>query len=169
MARNVEVKARLADVDAARAIVAGLGAAFVWSDEQVDRYYELDGERRLKLRICGRAPAELIRYERPETSGIRASDYEITPVRDDAAALCLVPKTPPLVTVRKRRELWQLENVRIHLDDVDGLGTFLELEAVVDGAHDDRACTRAVERLLAALDIREADCIRASYSDLLRA
>jgi adenylate cyclase class 2 len=169
VARNVEVKARLADVDGARALVAGLGAVFVWTDEQVDRYYELDGGRRLKLRTCGRAAAQLIRYDRPETSGIRASDYEITPVRDDAAAACLVPKTPPLVTVRKRRELWQLENVRIHLDEVDGLGTFLELEAIVDGAYDERACTRAVERLLAALDLRAADCIRASYSDLLRA
>jgi predicted adenylyl cyclase CyaB len=169
VARNVEVKARLADLDAARAVAARLGATCAWTDVQVDRYYELDGARRLKLRTCGRGPAELIRYDRPEATGVRTSEYEVSPVRDAAAEACLVPKMPPLVTVRKRRELWQLDNVRIHLDDVDGLGTFLELEAVVDAAHDEVACERSVRCLLDALGLRETDCLRASYSDLLRA
>lgn len=169
MARNVEAKARIADLDAARRAAAALGARFVWADAQVDRYYELDGARRLKLRTCERAPAELIRYARPEASGVRTSEYEVLPVRDPDAAACLVPKTPPLVVVRKRRELWQLDNVRLHLDDVDGLGTFLELEAVVDATHDEPACRERVTRLLAALGVAEQDCIRASYSDLLRA
>jgi len=169
MARNVETKARVADLDAARRTVERLGARFVWVDTQVDRYYEIDGDRRVKLRTCGRAPAELIRYARPESSGVRTSVYEVLPVRDAEAEACLVPKTPPLVVVRKRRELWLLENVRVHLDEVDGLGTFLELEAVVDEAHDEATCRGQVDRLLRALDIVEADCIRASYSDLLRA
>ena len=82
--------------------------------------------------------------------------------------LCLVPKTEPRVVVRKRRELWLVDNVRIHLDEVDGLGTFLELEAVIDAAHDEAACRAAVYRLLAVLGILESDCVRASYSDLLR-
>jgi adenylate cyclase class 2 len=169
MARNVEVKARLDDLDLARAAATGAGARFEWVDTQVDRYFELDGGRRVKLRTCGRAPAELVRYDRPETAGVRASDYEVLPVRDRDAATCLVPKGAPLVVVRKRRELWLVDNVRIHLDDVDGLGTFLELEAVVDAAHDDAACRAAVYRLLALFGVAEGDCLRASYSDLLRA
>lgn len=168
MARNVEVKARLADLDAARATAERHGARFAWRDRQVDRYYELAGGRRVKLRTCGRRPAELIRYDRPETSGVRPSEYEISPVRDAEAAACLVPKTPPLVTVSKEREVWLADNVRIHLDRVDGLGTFLELEAVVDAAHDEAACTAQVHALLAALGVAEADCVRASYGDLLR-
>jgi predicted adenylyl cyclase CyaB len=168
MARNVEMKARLDDLDAARAVAARVGARFEWADTQVDRYYEIDGGRRVKLRTCERAPAELIRYDRPETSGVRSSDYEVLPVRDPAAHACLVPKGEPLVVVRKRRELWLVDNVRIHLDTVDGLGTFLELEAVVDDAHDGAACRAAVDRLLAAFGIDAADCVRASYSDLLR-
>jgi predicted adenylyl cyclase CyaB len=167
--RNVETKARLAGLEPARRIVEGLGARFVWIDDQVDRYYALDGDRRVKLRTCGRAPAELIRYERPEAAGVRTSAYEVLPVRDDAAEACLVPKTPPLVVVRKRRELWLLDNVRVHLDAVAGLGSFVELEAVVDAAHDEETCRAQVERLLAALGIAVADCIRASYGDLLRA
>jgi adenylate cyclase class IV len=168
MARNVEVKARLDDLTLARDVAARAGARLAWTDLQVDRYYELDGGRRVKLRTCGRAPAELIRYDRPETGGVRSSDYTVSPVRDPAAQACLVPKGDPLVIVRKRRELWQVENVRIHFDTVDDLGTFLELEAVVDAAHDERTCRAAVYRLLALFGIAEADCLRASYSDLLR-
>ncbi len=169
MARNVEVKARLADLDAAGAVAQLLGARFVWDDTQVDRYYEIDGGRRLKLRTCGRGAAELIRYDRPETAGVRPSEYELSPVRDAEAAACLVPKTAPIVVVRKRRRLWLLDNVRIHLDVVEGLGTFLELEAVVDADHDEAACRAAVHRLLPAFGVDEADCVRASYGDLLRA
>ena len=62
-----------------------------------------------------------------------------------------------------------IDNVRIHLDDVDGLGTFLELEAVVDLAHDDDACRRQVAGLLDALGLATAVPIRASYGELLRA
>jgi adenylate cyclase class 2 len=169
MARNVEAKAPLVDLAAARRAARALGARFDWDDEQVDRYYELDGERRLKLRTCGRSPAELIRYHRPETAGVRASEYDVLPVRDADAEACLVPKTAPLVQVRKRRELWHLDNVRLHLDTVDGLGTFLELEAVVDDRHDEASCHAQVQRLLRAFGLSEADCVRASYSDLLRA
>ena len=169
MARNVEVKARLHRLDVAREDAERLGARFMWRDEQVDRYYEVGDARRVKLRTCGRAPAELIRYARPETAGVRASEYEVVPVRDEEAQACLVPKTRPLVVVRKQRELWLLDNVRIHLDVVDGLGTFLELEAVVDAAHDEARCRAQVHALLPAFGIGETDCVRASYSDLLRA
>ncbi|HXJ35399.1 MAG TPA: class IV adenylate cyclase [Candidatus Eisenbacteria bacterium] len=168
MPRNVEIKARLADLAAARAIADRVGARFTWADDQVDRYFELDGGRRVKLRTTGRG-AELIRYDRREDAGVRVSAYEVSPVRDAEGEACLVPTTRPLVTVRKRRELWLLDNVRIHLDTVDGLGTFLELEAVVDATHDEARCRAAVDRLLDAFGLSEAACLRASYGDLLRA
>jgi len=167
MPRNVEIKARVDDLDAARATAAGLGARHVWTDEQVDRYYELDGGRRVKLRTTA-AGAELIRYDRPETSGVRTSEYDVSPVRDEAAGACIVPKTRPLAIVRKRRELWLLDNLRVHLDDVDGLGTFLEFEAVVDATHDEAACRALVWRLLPVFGLTESQCVRASYGDLVR-
>ena len=169
MPRNVEVKARLADPAAARATVTRLGARPAGIEPQVDRYYELDGGWRVKLRSIPGRDAELIRYRRPETEAVRASDYEVTPVRDQAARRCLVPKGRPLVTVRKRREVLLLDNVRIHLDEVAGLGTFLELEAMVDDAHDDATCRRQVAAITAALGLGEDDFIRASYAELLRA
>jgi len=169
MARNIESKARCADLQRAGAAALGLGATAHAIEQQTDRYFVLDGGRRVKLRVITGVRAELIEYERPESSGVRASDYTVTPVRDEAAGLCLVPKGRPLVVVRKRREILLLDNVRIHLDDVDGLGTFVELEAVVDAHHDDSACRAQVAKLITALGIAEADLIAASYAELLRA
>jgi adenylate cyclase class 2 len=166
VARNVEVKLALADVAAAHAAARALGAVDTGVDEQVDRYYALDGGRRVKLRT-GRDGAQLIRYDRPETAGVRASEYELLPVREPATHACRVPSGEPLVVVRKRRRILLVDNVRIHLDDVDGLGTFLELEAVVDGAHDDARCRAQVDEVLAALGLADATPIRASYAELL--
>jgi predicted adenylyl cyclase CyaB len=169
MSSNVEVKIRLSDLDAPRRRVAALGARHAATEEQTDRYYVLDGGRRVKLRTfaAGAQPAELIEYDRPETSGVRTSRYTITAVRDAEARLCLVPKSDPLVVVRKRREVHLIDNVRIHLDDVAGLGFFLELEAVVDDAHDESRCRAQVERILADLDLAREEQLALSYSDLL--
>jgi adenylate cyclase, class 2 len=168
MPRNIEIKVRVTDLEAARAICVRRGANAHAVEEQTDRYYVLDGGRRVKLRTIRGGSAELIEYRRPEVSGVRASDYTVTPVRDEAAGLCLVPTGRPLMVVRKRREVLLWDNVRIHLDAVDGLGAFLELEAVVDERHDDAACRAQVATLMDALALREAELIRASYADLLR-
>ena len=168
MPRNIEIKARLADLAAARATALRLGAAPLAVEQQTDRYYTLAADHRVKLRSIAGGRAELIEYRRAEATGVRASDYTVTPVHDEAAGLCLVPKGTPLVIVRKRREVLLWDNVRIHLDQVDGLGTFLELEAVVDAAHDDAACRAQIAALMWALALRDADLVRASYAELLR-
>jgi predicted adenylyl cyclase CyaB len=166
--RNIEVKLRVADLAPIRAAALAGGARRQGVESQTDRYYELAGGRRVKLRTRDGGTAELIRYDRPETEGVRPSDYEITPVRDAEAEVCLVPKSHPVAVVRKRREVLVLDNVRIHLDDVEGLGTFLELEAMVDPDHDDDVCRRRIADLLATLELAGADPIRASYGDLVR-
>jgi predicted adenylyl cyclase CyaB len=166
VAQNVEIKVRIPDLAAASAVVRGLGAVSQGEIEQVDRYYEVDVRRRVKLRTVAGQAAELITYTRPETEGVRVSTYEVTPVRDRA---CLVPKGRPKILVRKRREVLLLDNVRVHLDTVDQLGTFLELEAVVDAAHDEAACRRQVDVITAALGVADGDLLRASYADLLAA
>jgi len=167
MPRNIEIKARLADLNAARVLAPRLGATLHAVEQQTDRYYVLDADRRVKLRVIRGGRAELIEYRRPESSAVRASDYTVTTVRDEAAGLCLVPKGRPLVVVRKRREILLWDNVRIHLDEVDGLGTFLELEAVVDERHDEATCRSQVATLLDGLGLGEGDLIAASYADLL--
>ena len=167
MPRNIEIKVRLNDPPAARAIALRLGARAHAVERQTDRYYTLDAGRRVKLRTIQGDRAELIEYRRPEADGVRASDYTVTPVRDERAGLCLVPRGRPLVIVRKRREIMLWDNVRLHFDDVEGLGTFLELEAAVDERHDDAVCRRQVATLMDALGLGEDDLIRASYAELL--
>ena len=168
MPRNIEIKVALGGLDAARTTVTALGARYVATEEQVDRYFEVDVRRRVKLRTFGNGTAELIEYTRPETDSARVSNYEIKPVRDEHARACLVPKGPPQMVVRKQREIYLIDNVRVHLDTVDGLGTFLELEAVVDVAHDEAVCRAQTQTLMQALGVRPTDCLRASYADLLR-
>jgi predicted adenylyl cyclase CyaB len=168
MAQNVEIKVAVADLEVLRAAVARIGAVWRETQDQVDRYYLVAGAERLKLRTINGGAAQMIRYMRPETGAARTSTYEITPVRDADARRCLVPPGPPLVTVRKRREIWLRDNVRFHLDAVDGLSTFLELEAVVDASHDEAMCRAQVDEIVAALGLDPSTFIRASYADLLR-
>ncbi|MBI4618485.1 MAG: CYTH domain-containing protein [Planctomycetes bacterium] len=129
-----------------------------------------EGGERLKLRSSSRAPTVLIRYRRPEREGgVRPSDYEVTPVGEGSLPETLSALGAPVVTVTKRRDLYLLENVRIHLDKVEGLGAFLEFEAVVGPRHPEDHCRRRVEELLREFGILEADLVSASYSDLLLA
>jgi adenylate cyclase, class 2 len=165
--RNIEVKVRVDDLDAARRRALARGAHHHAVEKQVDCYYRLDLDRRAKLRTVNGQSAHLIEYHRPETSGVRTSDYTLTPVRDSGAQACLVPRGKPLVVVSKEREILLLDNVRIHLDRVDGLGTFLELEAVVDAAHDDATCHEQIDTIMTALGVSHEELVRASYAELL--
>jgi predicted adenylyl cyclase CyaB len=169
MAQNVEIKVAVADLAALQAAVEHIGARWSETQEQVDRYYVVAGAERVKLRTINGSAAQLIRYARPETAAARTSTYEVTPVRDESARACLVPKGPPLVIVRKRRGIWLRDNMRFHLDTVEGLSTYLELEAVVDAAHDEPTCRAQVDEIVAALGLDPATFIRASYADLLLA
>lgn len=167
MPENVEIKAACRDLTVCRRLALGLGARPHAVEMQTDRYFELDGRRRIKLRTIEGGRAEMIEYDRPEEEGVRLSRYRVDRVRSDDG-LCLVPKGEPLVIVRKRREILLLDNVRIHLDDVQGLGSFVELEAVVDASHDEARCRAQVDEIMAGLAIDADDLIRASYSDLLK-
>ncbi|MGH7803620.1 MAG: class IV adenylate cyclase [Candidatus Binatia bacterium] len=167
MARNVEIKARVGDLSRIRERARALGARPAGVLAQTDRYYEIDGGRRVKLREIDGACFELIHYDRPERDGVRTSDYTVERFAAGDPTLAEWRGRDARCVVAKTRELLLLDNVRIHLDRVDGLGTFLELEAVLDDAHDERSCRVAVERLLDVFGIERGALLRASYSDLL--
>ena len=167
MARNLEIKARVRDLSRLRERAVSLGARPAGVLAQVDRYFEIEGACRVKLREIDGTSFELIRYDRPEATEVRTSDYGVTRLAPDGAALAAWRSRPPLRTVAKTRELLLLDNVRIHLDRVEGLGDFLELEAVVDETHDERSCRAAIDRLLAEFGVERDTLVRASYSDLL--
>jgi homotetrameric cytidine deaminase len=156
--RNLEIKARDADPRRSLEAALALGADDRGELTQRDTYFA--GARgRLKLRQQTPGQAELIQYRRPDEAGPRVSEFRLVPV-GEAAALeqALDAALGTLVVVEKRRRLLMWEGVRIHLDEVDGLGSYLELEAPDDGAE-------KIEKLRDALQI--GDLIPGSYSDLL--
>jgi adenylate cyclase class 2 len=164
--RNIELKARCVDLERARRAAESLGATFSGILDQCDTYFAAP-HGRLKLRETAGLPAELIWYERPNDVESRASDYRLVRV-DDARGLrdALTAALGGREVVRKRRELWLWENVRIHLDAVEGLGTFVEFEAVMTDGDDDAAGHAKLAKLRAALGIGEGDLIASSYADL---
>ena len=167
MARNIEIKARVSDLAALEERAVAIGARRVGVENQTDRYFEIGAARRFKLRAIDGVRTELIRYARPEHSGVRLSEYEITRVSSEETELSSVLSSKPLVIVRKRRTIYLLDNVRIHLDEVDGLGTFLELEAVVDPNHDEARCRAQIDEIMSGLGIDQTTLLQASYADLL--
>ncbi|HVW18206.1 MAG TPA: cytidine deaminase [Solirubrobacteraceae bacterium] len=171
--RNIELKAHDRDPARTLELALALGAADEGDIVQRDTYFAA-GRGRLKLREetrsarLGGATAELIAYRRPDGERPRVSEYERAPVADAGATLAALEAAHgTLVTVRKRRRLLLWEGVRIHLDDVDGLGTFLELEAVAPERSDLSAEREKVARLRAALEVDDAALVASSYSDLL--
>jgi homotetrameric cytidine deaminase len=165
--RNVELKAR--DADPARSLEAALalGAEDRGVLEQRDTYFTR-ARGRLKLREQAPGGAELLAYERADSAEPRRSDYRIVPVADpESLRDALDAALGTLVVVVKRRRLLLWEDVRIHLDEVEGLGSYVELEAVCAPESDLEADRRKVERLRAELRIEDAALVGASYSDLL--
>jgi predicted adenylyl cyclase CyaB len=134
---------------------------------QIDTYF-LVRFGRLKLRVINDSQAELIWYDRPNEGAIRGSVYRRTPIADSASLKASLTEALGVrVEVRKSRELWLWHNVRIHLDEVAGLGTFLEFEAVIDESNDEAISLVRLETLGCRLGLKADDDILCSYSDLL--
>ncbi|MBM4042673.1 MAG: class IV adenylate cyclase [Planctomycetes bacterium] len=167
MRRNIELKARCEDPARAAAVCERLGARREWVRRQVDTYFAVpDG--RLKLRVEAPGEAMLVRYHRDNRAAARESLYEVTPVSDPAAMLAALTREHGVrCQVTKVRTLYLIENVRIHLDEVEELGSFVEFEAVMGEGGSDAAARELLRRLQWELGIAEGDLLAGSYSDLL--
>lgn len=166
MRRNVELKARLANLQAAREIARTLAGPRQAVLEQVDTYFCCP-QGRLKLREIRGTAAELIWYDRPDQQATTLSRFLIAPVNDSVPLRAVLQAAYPVeVEVRKRRELHLWENVRIHLDQVDQLGDFLEFEAVLaEGAEEAPEHHRLAE-LADAFGLADADRVDVGYREL---
>jgi predicted adenylyl cyclase CyaB len=166
---NIEIKARLHGLKAAEAVAANLcGHGPDAILRQVDTYFEV-GTGRLKLReFQGTSKSELIFYRRPDTAGPSESDYQIVPLPEAARIKSALTRALGVkAVVRKNRTLYLHNGTRIHLDEVEGLGSFIEFEVVL-AAGDSRDKGEAqAQRLIAEFTIDEADLVSCSYSDLL--
>jgi homotetrameric cytidine deaminase len=166
--RNVELKARDPHPERSLDRARALGAEDRGELRQRDTYFAAP-RGRLKLREQEPGGAELIAYERPDAAEARESRYRITPVADASAAReTLDAALGTTVVVDKRRHLLVWDGVRIHLDDVEGLGHFVELEGVADDGSDLARERDLVERLRAELAIEDDAIVATGYADLLR-
>lgn len=166
MALNIELKAR--DLDPAGSLQASLdlGAEDHGWLQQLDTYFRV-AHGRLKLREQD-TTAELIYYERSDEPVERESTYRIVPIEDpDGLKDTLSAALGILVAVEKSRRLLIWRNVRIHLDEVPGLGSFIELEAVAAPDSDLSSEYRNVARLRETLGITDELVLAGGYSDEL--
>ena len=166
MGRNVEIKARAGDFGAQREKAGKLSGAAPELLTQEDTFFKTK-RGRLKLRRLGENEGELIYYERPDEQGPTESRYMIIPTRDPVVLRDALSKALGISgVVRKRREVYHVAGTRVHMDSVEGLGEFIELEAVL-GADESQEDGRArVRELSTALGIEDADLVDCAYIDL---
>jgi predicted adenylyl cyclase CyaB len=167
MSRNVEIKAVLQNRDA---IVT---AASIKSDSVPEMISQHDfffrcGAGRLKLRVFEPDCGELIQYDREDLAGPRTSRYQIAYTSTPEILLNILTRTLGLIgEVRKTRILFLIGQTRVHIDTVEGLGDFLELEVVLRPEQSESDGRRIAEELLAEFGIKNDQLIAKAYVDLL--
>jgi adenylate cyclase class 2 len=183
-ARNIELKARLRDVAAARQRARHLATECLGIQQQIDTYFQCP-EGRLKLRerayldpadansplataLAATSRNELVWYDRPDDKQAKQSDYRLIEVSAHRARQ-LKREMGIRVIVIKRREVFLHRNVRIHLDEVYGLGEFIEFEAVLGWGIDDAVGHDQVAYLARHFELAPVDLVSGSYADLLLA
>jgi adenylate cyclase class IV len=163
--RNVESKFRHADHQRVleRALEAGASDAGLL--HQRDQFYVVP-RGRLKLRTIEGSGSELIAYEREDIPGTRASEYGRYATLDPTSLADVIERALPRAGVlEKQRHLLLLRNTRIHLDDVVGLGRFVELETVI-GTQSDADAEREHLEVIEVLGLGDAERIAVGYVDL---
>ena len=168
MSVNLEIKAHCRDLAAARERARSVATEWIGVDRQVDTYFQTRAGR-LKLRESSLSGAQLVPYLRPDREGPKHSNYQVIPVADPDGLKALLSELLGVhQIVTKEREIALYENVRIHLDRVEGLGTFIEFEAVFsEGAGDEAEQQRKLAYLRDVLQVRDEDLIAISYEGML--
>jgi predicted adenylyl cyclase CyaB len=166
MPTNIEIKARARDLADLRRRAEALSDTPVQVIPQEDTFFHVP-KGRLKLRVLRPDFAQLVYYERPDQEGPKRSTYHIYVTRDPAGlktALSLALGARGVV--RKTRYLYMAGQTRIHLDDVEGLGQFLELEVVLQDGQSETEGQSIAEDLMARLGVRKEDLLEGAYMDL---
>jgi predicted adenylyl cyclase CyaB len=167
MPANVEIKARVENIDALRARARSLAGSEPEVLNQVDTFFTVPGGR-FKLRRLSDSSGELIFYRRPDQPGPKRSSYFIYPTADPGTlALVLARALDVRGVVEKRREVYQVGQTRIHIDEVRDLGQFLELEVVLEEGQSTAEGERIANDLLQKLEVPGSALVSGAYIDLL--
>lgn len=164
---NVEIKARCTQPNVIRTLLKEQQADFKGIDHQVDTYFNVP-EGRLKLRQ-GTIEQNLIYYRRPDSPEPKTSDIHLVPAEHPKELLGLLNAALDLkVVVDKQREIYFIDNVKFHIDEVKDLGHFVEIEAIdEDGAMGEKDLQKQCRFYMELLNIQEKDLVPRSYSDML--
>ncbi len=167
MPANIEIKARVLDPIVLRQRAEQLSDSPVEVMTQVDTFFYTQ-RGRLKLRELGPAPAQLIFYSRPDATGPKRSDYSIFLTEQPAALKEMLSRALGVRgVVRKTRLLYLVGQTRIHLDEVEGLGHFLELEVVLrEGQGEDEGQAIAWD-VMRRLGVGAEALLEGAYIDLM--
>ncbi len=167
MPRNIEIKARLTDMEATEKCLADLSIQKSAIIRQSDVFYKSPNGR-LKLRRFTDHRGELIFYQRAVQKGPKTSRYQIYRTEDpDGLQKILDLAYPVLGEVHKTRNLYLTGQTRIHLDRVEHLGDFLELEVVLKDRQSSAEGMQTARDLMHNLGIKDEDCLAEAYIDLL--
>jgi len=169
MATNVEIKARVRDVERFRALVEEISDTRETVIKQEDVFLR-SPRGRLKLRFLSPSVGQLIYYERADAAGPRPSDYLLFETsRPDSLLEVLGGALGIRGRVRKTRSLYTAGATRIHLDEVEGLGTFAEIEVVLEPHQSAEDGVSIANRVMKKIGIQEKDLVTTAYIDLLEA
>jgi predicted adenylyl cyclase CyaB len=164
---NIEIKAKCNNPELIRKFLLENKADFKGTDHQTDTYFNVP-HGRLKLRQ-GNIENSLIHYEREEKSGPKSSHVSLYKVTDGTTLKNTLVKALGIkVIVEKKREIYFIDNVKFHIDEVPGLGSFAEIEAIdLDGSIGKEKLQEQCSFYLQAFGIKEEDLLTSSYSDML--
>lgn len=167
MPANVEIKARLRDFSAMKEKVEALSQQPATVICQEDVFFKT-AHGRLKLRLINSQPAELIYYERPDQDGPKFCRYEVFETdRPEQLKKVLTAALGMRGEVRKTRYFYLIGQTRIHLDRVEGLGDFLELEVMLHPGQTEAEGQATANELMTELGLNQEDLIDRAYIDLL--
>ena len=167
MASNIEIKARVDDFTALKARVESLSDQPLRIIPQEDTFFNTD-KGRLKLRLLAPNQGYLIYYERPNQDGPKRSDYYLSKTEEpETLKNVLTLALGVRGVVRKTRHLYMVGQTRIHLDEVEGLGHFMELEVVMQAGQSEAEGQSIAENLMRRLGVREDALLEGAYMDLL--
>ena len=167
MPSNIEIKARARNFGELRRRAEALSDAPVEVISQEDTFFNVP-QGRLKLRVLSREIGQLIYYTRPDQEGPKRSDYHISQTSDPENLKRVLELAYGIRgIVRKTRYLYLTGQTRIHLDDVQGLGQFMELEVVMQDGQSDAEGKAIAKGLLVRLGVGQNDLLEGAYMDLL--
>jgi len=167
MPANIEIKARVDDFAEIRRRAESLSDTPVDVILQEDTFFNAE-KGRLKLRVLRAGSSQLIYYTRPDQEGPKRSDYHIYETPDPENLKHVLELAYGIRgLVKKTRYLYLIGQTRVHLDDVDGLGQFMELEVVMADGQSDTEGQAIAEDLMSRLGVERGDLLEGAYMDLL--